>query len=254
MANVVIETQNLVKNFGKICAVKDLNLKVFQGEIYGFLGPNGAGKTTTIRLLTGTLRPTSGFVRVLGMDMRHNEIEIKRSIGVVPDEPRMYSNLKGYEFLNFTIEIFGLDRRAMRERIQELSTAFGVNYLDKYISDMSHGMKQKLLLMSVLMRKPKVIFLDEPTVGLDAKSAKILKLLLTKYASEGCTIFMTTHVLEIAEKMCSRIGIIDKGSLIAEGNMDELRRLVKDNVASLEDVFLRLTATEEDILEIVEEL
>ncbi|WP_448516043.1 ABC transporter ATP-binding protein [Pseudothermotoga sp.] len=254
MANVVIETQNLVKNFGKICAVKDLNLKVFQGEIYGFLGPNGAGKTTTIRLLTGTLRPTSGVVRVLGMDMRYNEIEIKRSIGVVPDEPRMYPNLKGYEFLNFTIEIFGLDRRAMRERIQELSTAFGVNYLDKYVSDMSHGMKQKLLLMSVLMRKPRVIFLDEPTVGLDAKSAKILKLLLTKYASEGCTIFMTTHVLEIAEKMCSRIGIIDKGSLIAEGTMDELRKLVKDNVASLEDVFLRLTATEEDILEIVEEL
>jgi ABC-2 type transport system ATP-binding protein len=188
------------------------------------------------------------------MDMRYNEIEIKRSIGVVPDEPRMYSNLKGYEFLNFTIEIFGLDKQAMRERIQELSVAFGVNYLDKYIADMSHGMKQKLLLMSVLMRKPKVIFLDEPTVGLDAKSAKILKLLLTKYVSEGCTIFMTTHVLEIAEKMCSRIGIIDRGSLIAEGTMDELRKLVKDNVASLEDVFLRLTATEEDILQIVEEL
>jgi len=254
MANVVIETQNLVKNFGKICAVNDLNLKVFQGEIYGFLGPNGAGKTTTIRLLTGALRPTSGTVRILGMDMRYNEIEIKRSIGVVPDEPRMYSNLKGYEFLNFTIEIFGLDKQAMRERIQELSVAFGVNYLDKYIADMSHGMKQKLLLMSVLMRKPKVIFLDEPTVGLDAKSAKILKLLLTKYVSEGCTIFMTTHVLEIAEKMCSRIGIIDRGSLIAEGTMDELRKLVKDNVASLEDVFLRLTATEEDILQIVEEL
>jgi ABC-2 type transport system ATP-binding protein len=254
MANVVIETQNLVKNFGKICAVKDLNLKVFQGEIYGFLGPNGAGKTTTIRLLTGALRPTFGTVRILGMDMRYNEIEIKRSIGVVPDEPRMYSNLKGYEFLNFIIEIFGLDKQAMRERIQELSVAFGVNYLDKYIADMSHGMKQKLLLMSVLMRKPKVIFLDEPTVGLDAKSAKILKLLLTKYVSEGCTIFMTTHVLEIAEKMCSRIGIIDRGSLIAEGTMDELRKLVKDNVASLEDVFLRLTATEEDILQIVEEL
>ncbi|MDK2924009.1 MAG: type transport system ATP-binding protein, partial [Pseudothermotoga sp.] len=251
---IVVEAQNLVKKFGKVCAVKDLNLKVFQGEIYGFLGPNGAGKTTTIRLLTGTLKPTSGTVRVLGMDMKQDEIKIKRSIGVVPDEPRMYSNLKGYEFLNFIIEIFGLDKRTMHDRIEELSTAFEVNYLDKYIADMSHGMKQKLLLMSVLMRKPKVIFLDEPTVGLDARSAKILKLLLTKYASEGCTIFMTTHVLEIAEKMCSRIGIIDKGSLIAEGSMDELRKLVEDNVASLEDVFLRLTATEQDILQIVEEL
>ncbi|HBT38517.1 MAG: ABC transporter related protein [Thermotoga sp. 50_1627] len=254
MGNIVVEAQNLVKKFGKVCAVKDLNLKVFQGEIYGFLGPNGAGKTTTIRLLTGTLKPTSGTVRVLGMDMKQDEIKIKRSIGVVPDEPRMYSNLKGYEFLNFIIEIFGLDKRTMHDRIEELSTAFEVNYLDKYIADMSHGMKQKLLLMSVLMRKPKVIFLDEPTVGLDARSAKILKLLLTKYASEGCTIFMTTHVLEIAEKMCSRIGIIDKGSLIAEGSMDELRKLVEDNVASLEDVFLRLTATEQDILQIVEEL
>lgn len=254
MSKPVIETQNLVKMFGKVCAVKDLNLKVFEGEIYGFLGPNGAGKTTTIRLLTGTLKPTSGSIRILGMDMRSNEIEIKRSIGVVPDEPRMYSNLKGYEFLNFVTEIFGLEKRTMRERIEELSTAFEVNYLDKFIAEMSHGMKQKLLLISVLMRKPKVIFLDEPTVGLDAKSAKILKLLLAKYASEGCTVFMTTHVLEIAEKICTRIGIIDKGSLIAEGTMDELRKLVKDNVASLEDVFLRLTAKEQDILEIVKEL
>lgn len=254
MENIVIETRDLVKNFGKIRAVNNLNLKVFQGEIYGFLGPNGAGKTTTIRLLTGTLKPSSGSIRVLGMDMQKAEIEIKKSIGVVPDEPRMYSSLRGYEFLNFVIEIFGLDKKSMRERIEELCSAFGIDYLDKFIADMSHGMKQKLMLVSVLMRKPRVIFLDEPTVGLDARSAKILKLLLVKYASEGCTIFMTTHVLEIAEKMCSRIGIIDKGSLIAEGTMDELRKLVRDNVASLEDVFLRLTATGEDIVQIVKEL
>lgn len=253
MANVVIETKDLVKNFGKVCAVKGLNLRVFEGEIYGFLGPNGAGKTTTIRMLTGTLKPTSGFVKILGMDMWDKEIEIKRSIGVVPDEPRMYSNLKGYEFLKFVAEIFDMDEKIAQQRVEELCSVFGVDYLDKFIADMSHGMKQKILLISVLMRKPKVIFLDEPTVGLDAKSAKILKLLLQKYASEGCTIFMTTHVLEIAEKMCSRIGIIDKGILVVEGTMEQLRNLVKDRMASLEDIFLQLTATE-DISQIIKEL
>lgn len=254
MENLVIETKDLVKNFGKVCAVRGLNLRISEGEIYGFLGPNGAGKTTTIRMLTGTLKPTSGSVRILGMDMGDREIEIKKSIGVVPDEPRMYPNLRGQEFLNFVVEIFGMDKRTAHQRIEELCSAFGVDYLDEFIADMSHGMKQKILLISVMMRKPKVIFLDEPTIGLDAKSAKILKLLLQKYSSEGCTIFMTTHVLEIAEKMCSRIGIIDKGVLIAEGTMEQLRNLVKDNVASLEDVFLKLTATEEDISQIVKEL
>ncbi len=252
--NVTVEAKNLVKEFGTFRAVNGINLSINEGEIYGFLGPNGAGKTTTIRMLTGTLKPTSGQVKILGLDLDRKELEIKKRIGVVPDEPRIYPNLKGFEFLDFIIEIYRLDRKKTKERIEELCQAFEVNYLEKTISDMSHGMKQKLYLVSVLMRRPQILFLDEPTVGLDAKSAKILKMLLQKYSSEGCTVFMTTHVLEIAEKMCTRIGIINKGILIAEGTLAELRSASNKTQASLEDIFLQLTADEKDIEAIVKEL
>jgi len=237
----VIEAQELVKKFGDFTAVKGVSLKVMPGEIYGFLGPNGAGKTTTIRMLTGTLRPTSGKVKILGMDMDTHEMEIKRSIGVVPDEPRIYDNLRGREFIEFIIDVYRCSHSETLTRLEELCEAFGVDYLDNFVGEYSHGMKQKLMVVSVLMRKPKVIFLDEPTIGLDARSAKILKLLLRKYADEGTTIFMTTHVLEVAEKMCDRIGIINEGVLIAEGTLEELRRLSKEGRRSLEDLFLELT-------------
>ncbi len=251
---IAIESYNLTKDFGKVRAVDGLTLSIQEGEIYGFLGPNGAGKTTTIRMLTGSLYPTSGEIKILGMDMRGNEIEIKKMIGVIPDEPRIYPYLKGYEFLSFVCEIYRLDKRQMNNRIQELCDAFSVDYLEKMVVEMSHGMKQKLLLISVLMRKPKVIFLDEPTIGLDAKSARILKMLLTKYSQEGCTIFMTTHIMEIAEKMCRRIGIINFGKLIAEGTVEELKDLAKTSRESLEEIFLKLTSNEEDISQIVREL
>ncbi|AEH51043.1 ABC transporter ATP-binding protein [Pseudothermotoga thermarum] len=251
---VAIETFNLTKDFGKFRAVDGLNLKVEEGEIYGFLGPNGAGKTTTIRMLTGTMRPTFGEIRILGLDMKKSELEIKKMIGVAPEEPKIYPYLKGHEFLSFVCEIYGLDKNQANSRIRELCEAFSVDYLDKLILEMSHGMKQKLILISVLMRKPKVIFLDEPTVGLDAKSARILKMLLLKYSQEGCTIFMTTHIMEIAEKMCQRIGIINSGRLIAEGTMEQLRLLSKTTQGSLEDIFLKLTSSEDNILQIVKEL
>ena len=250
----MIETINLTKKFGDFVAVNGINLKILPGEIYGFLGPNGAGKTTTIKMLTGILKPTFGKVRILGMDMDDHEVEIKRSIGIIPDEPKLYPYLKGYEFLNFITEIFREDPKEMKRRIEELCDAFDVNFLDKYISEYSHGMKQKLMIISVFMRKPKVIFLDEPTVGLDAKAAKILKLLSKKMAKEGTTIFMTTHILEIAEKMCDRIGIIDKGNLIAEGTLEKLRKMKGEFKASLEDLFLKLTGQGEEIERIVKEL
>lgn len=251
---VTIRSRDLTKDFDKFRAVNAVNLSISEGEIYGFLGPNGAGKTTTIRMLTGTLKPTSGEITILGLDLKTHELEIKRQIGVVPDEPRIYPNLRGFEFLDFVTEIYRLDKKKTKERIEELCQVFGVNYLEKMVSDMSHGMKQKLYLVSVLMRRPKILFLDEPTVGLDAKSAKILKMLLQKYSSEGCTVFMTTHVLEIAEKMCTRIGIINKGSLIAEGTLTELRSASNRTQASLEDIFLQLTAEGEDIEGLVKEL
>ena len=249
----MIRARNLKKVFGSIVAVNSINLEIKNGEIYGFLGPNGAGKTTTIRMLTGTLKPTSGEIEILGIPLDKNEIEVKKRIGVVFEEPKLYENLRGTEFIDFIIAIYKLDREKTLAYLSELTEAFNIDYLDGFIGDYSHGMKQKLALVSVLMRKPEVVFLDEPTVGLDARSAKILKMLLEKITSEGRTIFMTTHILEIAEKMCSRIGIINRGELIAEGTLKELRKLSKTGSKSLEDLFLELTGGEE-IAEIVEAL
>jgi len=249
----MIEAKNLTKKFGDLVAVNGINLSIKGGEIYGFLGPNGAGKTTTIRMLTGSLTPTSGEIYILGMDMNKHSIEIKKRIGVVPEEPNMYENLKGLEFIDFIIDIYKISKKETLDRLNELSDAFGIDYLDGYIGDYSHGMKQKLMVSSVLMRKPKVIFLDEPTVGLDARSAKILKMLLKKYTEEGSTIFMSTHILEIAEKMCDRIGIINYGKIIAEGTLNELLSLSKEGNKNLEDLFLELTGGEE-LEDIIKEL
>ncbi len=249
----MIEAKNLTKKFGDLIAVNGINLSIKGGEIYGFLGPNGAGKTTTIRMLTGSLTPTSGEIYILGMDMNKRSIEIKKRIGVVPEEPNMYENLKGLEFIDFIIDIYKISKKETLDRLNELSDAFGIDYLDGYIGDYSHGMKQKLMVSSVLMRKPKVIFLDEPTVGLDARSAKILKMLLKKYTEEGSTIFMSTHILEIAEKMCDRIGIINYGKIIAEGTLNELLSLSKEGNKNLEDLFLELTGGEE-LEDIIKEL
>jgi ABC-2 type transport system ATP-binding protein len=249
---VAIRAEKLTKKFGNFTAVNSIDLEVSSGKIFGFLGPNGAGKTTTIKMLTGILKPTSGKVEILGMDMEKSELEIKRKIGVAPEEPRIYPFFRGYEFLNFIMDIFESGNSA-KERMEELIDAFGIDFLDKYVSDMSHGMKQKLMLVSVLMREPEVLFLDEPTVGLDAKSAKILKLYLRKLAQKGKTIFMTTHVLEIAEKMCEEIAIIDRGKIIARGTIEELRKMAGVE-GTLEDLFLKLTGQEEEVKKIVEGL
>ncbi|MFW6120753.1 MAG: ABC transporter ATP-binding protein [Petrotogales bacterium] len=241
----MIKTRKLTKHFGDLVAVKELDLDVTPGEIYGFLGPNGAGKTTTIKMLTGILKPDKGSIEILNMDMSSNEMNIKRRIGVVPDEPRMYDNLKGYEFARFIMEIYKVDVDEVEKRLNDICNILGIDYLNKFIGDYSHGMKQKLMVATVLMRQPEVIFLDEPTVGLDARSAKLLKLLLRKMADNKTTIFMTTHVLEVAEKMCDRIGIINEGELIAEGTMEQLRQISNKGNKSLEDLFLELTGGDE---------
>lgn len=249
----MIKAVNLTKKFKDFTAVHEVNLDVKPGEIYGFLGPNGAGKTTTIRMLTGTLKPTSGQILILDKDYNNYELEIKREIGVVPDEPKMYENLKGSEYIEFIMNIYKLDSNEIYSRFNEICEAFGIDYLNDYIGDYSHGMKQKLMVASVLMRRPKVIFLDEPTVGLDARAARILKELLQKYKEEGSSIFFTTHILEIAEKMCDRIAIIDQGKILAEGNMQELQTLSKQGSKSLEDIFLELTGGNE-VKDIIKEL
>jgi ABC-2 type transport system ATP-binding protein len=196
-------------------------------------------------MLTGILKPTSGNVEIIGKNLFKNELEIKSKIGVVPDEPKMYENLKGTEYVEFIMGIFKANNEETKNRFDEICEAFNIDYLNDYIGDYSHGMKQKLMVATVLMRRPEVIFLDEPTVGLDARAAKILKTLLEKYKNEGTTIFLTTHILEIAEKMCDRIGIIKDGSILAEGNMDELRRMTDKENQSLEDIFLELTGGDE---------
>jgi len=249
----MIEVKGLVKKFGEFTAVNKVDLSIKGGEIYGFLGPNGAGKTTTIRMLTGTLNPTEGDIRILDKDIRKDDIQIKSEIGVVPDEPKMYENLRGFEYVEIIMGIYKVDKTEAKKRLDEICEAFDIDFLNDYIGDYSHGMKQKLMVATVLMRKPKVIFLDEPTVGLDAKSAKILKMLIQKYRDEGSTIFLTTHILEIAEKMCDRIGIIKDGSIIAQGTMEELRSKSTQHNKSLEDIFLELTGDEE-IDNIVKEL
>jgi len=251
---VTIRTKGLTKKFGDFVAVDHVDLEVETGKIFAFLGPNGAGKTTTIKMLTGILFHDEGELEILGVKNPYpvREIEVKKRIGLIPEEPKIYPFFKGYEFLNFIMAVYEVDEK-VEQRMKELIEAFNVDYLDKYISDMSHGMKQKLFLVSVLMREPEIMFLDEPTVGLDAKSAKILKLYLKKLVDEGKTVFMTTHILEIAERMADEIAIINRGKIIAKGTMEELRKQAGTE-GNLEDLFLKLTGQEEEIKRIVEEL
>jgi ABC-2 type transport system ATP-binding protein len=238
---MMIEAVDLTRRFGDLTAVDNLNLRVLSGEIYGFLGPNGAGKTTTIKMLTGVIAPSSGRIRIAGLDIERDLMEIKQIISVVPDEPKMYENLKGIEFVKFIIDIYKLQPEETISRLRNLADAFKIDYLGKYIGDYSHGMKQKLMVAIALMRESSVIFLDEPTVGLDASSAGKLKAWLRNIANRGATVFMTTHVLEVAEKMCDRIGIIDRGRMIAEGTLSDLKESFGSVESSLEDLFLDIT-------------
>nr|WP_292588414.1 ABC transporter ATP-binding protein [Mesotoga sp. UBA5557] len=238
---MMIEAVDLTRRFGDLTAVDNLNLRVSSGEIYGFLGPNGAGKTTTIKMLTGVIAPSSGSIRIAGLDIERDLMEIKQIISVVPDEPKMYENLKGIEFVKFIIDIYKLRPEETISRLRNLADAFKIDYLGKYIGDYSHGMKQKLMVAIALMRESSVIFLDEPTVGLDASSAGKLKAWLRNIANRGATVFMTTHVLEVAEKMCDRIGIIDRGRMIAEGTLSDLKESFGSVESSLEDLFLDIT-------------
>ena len=248
----MIRAKSLTKVFGKKVAVDHIDISVGEGEIYAFLGPNGAGKTTTLKMLTGVMRPTEGEVMVLGKDIFKHPVEVKRMIGVVPDEPKMYPSLKGWEFLKFIMSVYKSDDEVTRQRMENLVEVFSVDYLDRYIFEMSHGMKQKLMLVSVLMRKPKVVFLDEPSVGLDVIATAVLKEILKKHAEDGGTIFLTTHILDMAQNLASRIGIINKGKIVAEGTVDELKLMAgrKD----LEEVFIKLTGNEDRLKEMLEKL
>jgi len=238
----VIKAEKLTKKYGTTLAVDNLNLEIPPGEIFGFLGPNGAGKTTTVKLFTGLTRPTSGKTLVGGYDVLLNPIEAKRLIGYIPDEPYVYPKLTGREFLDFTGEIYDIPHDEIQATTERLFQQFGlIEYAGTLIEEYSHGTRQKLLYTALLLHKPRAIFLDEPLVGLDPATSRLVKNILNELAGKGAAIFMCTHVLEIAEKLCHRIGIIDRGHLIAIGTIEELV-LESGSRGDLEDVFLTLTS------------
>jgi ABC-2 type transport system ATP-binding protein len=237
----LIETSHLVKRYGDKLAVDDVSFEVRAGEIYGFLGPNGAGKTTTIKMIVGLLQPSAGVVKVGGYDVVAEPVQAKAACGYVPDEPNLYAKLTGRELLRFVGDLYGLDKAQMGRRSEELLRLFGLTEAaDETTDSYSHGMKQKTSLAAALVHDPKVLILDEPTVGLDPKSARLIKDLLRQMAERGAAVMLSTHILEIAQNMCDRIGIINKGKLVATGTMEELRQLGQGE-NSLEDIFLGLT-------------
>ena len=242
MPDALIQTRNLVKRYGDKIAVNDVSFDVHGGEVFGFLGPNGAGKTTTIKMIVGLLQPTTGTVRVAGHDVGAEPLAAKAASGYVPDTPNLYAKLSARELLRFVADLYSLDRGHAARRIDELLRMFDLAAAaDDTIDSYSHGMQQKTSLAAALMHDPRVIVLDEPTVGLDPKSARLIKDILRQMADRGSAVMLSTHILEIAERMCDRVGIINRGELIAVGTMDELRAIDSSAQASLEDIFLSLT-------------
>ena len=239
--NTLIQTQELVKHFGEKIAVDRVTFEVSAGEVFGFLGPNGAGKTTTIKMIVGLLQPTSGSVSVAGFDLEEQSLQAKAVCGYLPDTPNLYPKLSGRELLRFVGDLYEIDQAQVNRRSQELLKLFELaDVADDPIDTYSHGMQQKTALASALLHDPQVLVMDEPTVGLDPRSARIIKDILRQLAERGAAVFLSTHILEIAERMCDRIGIINEGQLIAVGTMQELRTIGKGET-SLEDIFLNLT-------------
>jgi ABC-2 type transport system ATP-binding protein len=247
MPENLIEARDLAKRYGDKVAVNHINFDVYKGEVFGFLGPNGAGKTTTIKMIVGLLQPTSGTVKVAGYDIQTQSRQAKASCGYVPDTPNLYAKLTGRELLQFVGDLYDLDRRQAAYRIEELLRMFELtSAANDTIDSYSHGMQQKTSLAAALMHDPRVLVLDEPTVGLDPRSARLIKDILRQLADRGAAVMLSTHILEIAERMCDRIGIINRGELIAVGTMDELRTLDQTGQTSLEDIFLSLTGGAEE--------
>ena len=234
----MLEIRNLVKSYGNgPRAVDGLNLKVEAGDIYGFIGHNGAGKTTTLKCISGILPFDEGEIFVDGIDIRKDPMAAKRIMRYIPDNPDLYTFLTGTGYLNFLCDIYGIDEEARRERIQKYAAAFEIeSKLGDLVGSYSHGMCQKLALIGALIQQPKLLMLDEPFVGLDPKASHTLKEIMHEMTETGTAIFFSTHVLEVAEKLCNKIAIIKDGRLIAAGPMDAVRG---DN--SLEDLFLELT-------------
>ena len=241
----MIKLENVSKSYVKgKKSVDTLNLEIKDGEIFGFLGPNGAGKTTTIKMITGILNSDEGKILVDDKDIKTDSISAKKTIGFVPDTPDIFLKLKGIEYLNFMGDIYEVPREIRKQRIEELTKKFEIyDNLNEEMQGYSHGMRQKIILCGALLSNPKNWILDEPMTGLDPKASYDLKEMMRKHAKEGNCVFFSTHVLEVAEKLCDRVGIINKGKLIFVGTFDEMKSKIKDN-GTLEELFLEITQDE----------
>jgi ABC-2 type transport system ATP-binding protein len=255
-----VETFQLVKQFGNFVAVDHINLRVNRGSFFGFLGPNGAGKSTTIKMLTGLLAPTGGTLRVLGLDISTQPMEVKRRIGVVPEDLNLFERLTGAEMLSFTGRMYGLRSEEIAQRSKELLELMELqDEPRKLIIEYSHGMKKKLSLACALIHRPEILFLDEPFEGVDAIASRTLKDLLSRLTARGLTVFLTSHVLEIVERLCSDIAIIVQGKLLASGSLNELRKGIRmegdgEGPVSLEEYFIHVvggtrSSNEEEVLQ-----
>ena len=243
----MIELQNVTKIYnGTVRAVDNITLTVKDGEIFGFLGPNGAGKTTTIKLIMGILQADQGTIRVNGQDIATNSLEAKKQLGYAPDSPNMFLRLKGIEYLNFMADMYDVSPEDRRTRIKDLSQRFQMaDVLNDRIQSYSHGMRQKIVIIGVLLHNPSVWILDEPMTGLDPRSSFLLKEMMREHADSGNTVFFSTHILDVAEKVCDRVAIIDKGQILFCGTMDEMKEHFRKN-ESLEKMFLELTENHEE--------
>jgi ABC-2 type transport system ATP-binding protein len=252
---IAVEAQNLVKRYGVVTAVDQVSFQVRRGEIVGFLGANGAGKTTTLRMLCGLLTPTSGRALIDGFDIHEQPLQAKARLGYLDEEPFVHLHLTGREFLDYIADLYrmprGPDRQQRMERLLGLFELADRN--GELIGAYSHGMKQKIGLASLLIREPSVLLLDEPTNGLDPRSARLVKDLLEELAALGTTVLLSTHILEVAQALCRRVAIIDRGHIVATGTIEELRTQAGSEQASLEDLFLKLTAGPES-RELIERL
>lgn len=261
-ASPAVETFNLVRRFGDFTAVDNVNLRVERGRFFGFLGPNGAGKSTTIKMLTGLLAPTSGTMRVMGRDLEAESLEVKRRIGVVPEDLNLFERLTGAEMLTFTGRMYGLERADIGARAAELLALMELDgEPKKLIVEYSHGMKKKLSLACALIHRPEILFLDEPFEGVDAIASRTLKNLLSRLTERGLTVFLTSHVLEIVERLCTDIAIISQGKLVASGSLDELKRGIRvedeeraaSGPMSLEEYFIHVVGgvgqTDDNVLQ-----
>lgn len=244
----LLEIKNFTKRYGEVVAVDNLNLSVDRGELFGFLGPNGAGKTTTIKTIVGLLRPDEGQITIGGYDIVAQPEQAKRLIGYIPDNPYIYDRLTGREFLELVGSLYGMDKKLIHERIEFLFDLFGIEeWGDEYAAEYSHGMRQKVIMASAIMHDPALIVIDEPMVGLDPQSQRLVKGVMRRLIERGTAIFMSTHTLSVAEEVCTRIGIIYRGKLMKVGTLEQLRADAKMEGKSLEDLFVALTGGEREI-------